>query len=71
MELLTKNQQESYENAKICYVCKEKFEKKYLKDKKYRKVRDHCHYARKYRGAAHSIYNLKDSVPKKNSYGFS
>ena len=29
---------------KICYICKEKFENKHLKDKKYRKVRDHCHY---------------------------
>ena len=25
----------------------------------YQKVRDHCHYAGKYRGAAHSICNLK------------
>ena len=41
MMLLTKEQQESDENAKICYICKEKFEKKYFKDKKYRKVRDH------------------------------
>ena len=31
MKLLTKEQQESYENAKICYICKEKSEKKYLK----------------------------------------
>ena len=30
---------ESYENAKIYYICKEKFEKKNMKDKKYRKVR--------------------------------
>ena len=65
MKLLTKEQQESYENAKICYICKEKFENKYLKDKKYRKVRDHCHYTGEYRGAAHSICNLKYSVPKK------
>ena len=36
-----------------------------MKDKKYRKVRDHCHYTREYRGAAYSIYNLKYSVPKK------
>ena len=38
------NQQESYENAITCYICKEKFENKYLKDKKYCKVRDQCHY---------------------------
>ena len=62
MALLTKEQQKSYENAKICYTCKEKFENKYLQDKKYRKVRDHYHYTG-YRGAAHSIYNLKYSVP--------
>ena len=30
MRLLTKEQQESYENGKICYICKEKFENKYL-----------------------------------------
>ena len=65
MKLLTKQQQESYENAKICYICKEKFENKYLKDKKYRKFRDYCHYTGEYRGAAHSICNLKYSVPKK------
>ena len=64
MRLLTKEQQESYENPKTCYICKEKFENKYLKDKKYQKVRDHCHYAGEYRGAAHSICNLKYSVPK-------
>ena len=34
--------------------------------KKYRKVGDHCHYTGKYRGAVHSISNLKYSVPKKN-----
>ena len=44
MKLLTKEQEESHENGKICYICKEKFENKYLKDKKYCKVRDHCHY---------------------------
>ena len=26
-------QQESYENAKICHICEQKFENKYLKDK--------------------------------------
>ena len=65
LKLLTKEQQQSYENAKICYICKERFENKYLKDKKYLKVRDHFHYTGEYRGAAHSICNLKYSVPER------
>ena len=65
MKLLTKKQHETYENAKMCYICKEKFENEYSKDKKYCKVRDHCHYTGKYRGAANSICNLKYSVTKK------
>ena len=44
MELFTKEQQESYENGEICYICNEKLENIYLKDKKYRKIRDLCHY---------------------------
>ena len=38
-----------------------------LKDKKFRKVRDPCHYAGKYRDATHSICNLEYSVSEKNS----
>ena len=64
MKLLTKQQQESYENANNCYVCKEKFENKYLRDKRYR------HYTGEYIGAVHSICNLKYSVPKKNAIVF-
>ena len=64
MKLLTKEQQETHENANIFYICKEKFVNKYLKDE-YRKVRDHCHYTGEYRSAAHSIYSLKHSVPRK------
>ena len=33
-------------------------------NKNYRKVKDQCHYTGKYRGAAHSICNLKYSIPK-------
>ena len=61
MKLLTKEQQKSYDNEKICSICKEKLENKYLKDKKYCKVKGHCHYTRKYKGAAHSICNLNRS----------
>ena len=57
MKLLTKELQESYENAKMCYICEEKFENKYFKDKKHRKDKDHCHNTGQYRGAAHNICN--------------
>ena len=30
IKLLTKEQQKSYQNAKICYICKEKLEHKYV-----------------------------------------
>ena len=54
LKLLAKEQQESCENAKLYitiyllyyinrYISKEKFENKYLKEKRYRTVRDHCH----------------------------
>ena len=33
-------------------------------DRKYHKVRDHCHYNEKFRGAAHDIFNLKYKTPK-------
>ena len=39
MKLLTKEQQEPYKNAKICYICKEKIENKYLKVTNFGKVR--------------------------------
>ena len=71
MKLLTKKEQESYKNSKICYICKEKFEENHAKDKKkYRKIRDNCHYTGEHRGAAHRICNLKSSVPKEVSIVF-
>ena len=33
--------------------------------KKYHKVRDHCHFIGKYRGASHNICNLRYKTPKK------
>ena len=68
LKLLTNKQQKSYENAKVCYICKEMFEDKYAKGKKYCKVRVHCYYTGEYRGAAHSIFILKYIIPNKHFY---
>ena len=70
MKLLATKLQKSYENAKICYICTEKFENKYLKDGKYCKVRDHWYYTREYRGAVHIICNLKYNTLKEISKVF-
>ena len=50
---LTKKEEENYNNQKVCYICKKKFDEI---DKKYYKVRDHYHYTGKYRGVAHNIF---------------
>ena len=67
---LTKEQHQSYQNAKICYICKEKLEHKYVKDKRDCKARYHCHYTVEYRNAAYSLCNYKYSVPKKIHIAF-
>ena len=56
----TNEENGSYENQKIRYIC----EREFNTDKKYCKVRDHCHYTGKYRGAAHIISNLHCKIPK-------
>ena len=61
MVLLTKEEKINYNDQQICYICKKEFDKS---DKKHYKVRDHCHYTGKYRGAAHTICSLRYKVPK-------
>ena len=61
MILLTTEDKIYHNKQKICYICKKEFNNN---DKKNYKVRDHCHYTGKYRGAAHSICNLRYKVPK-------
>ena len=58
MILLTEEENESYENQKCFYICKNGF----TKDNE--KLKDHCHYTAKYRGAAHNICNVRYKTPK-------
>ena len=54
--------EEIYHNKQnICYICKKEFD---TNDKKFYKVKDHCHYTGKYRGAAHNICNLRYKMSK-------
>ena len=65
---LTNELQESYEKTRICCICQKSFKYKYTNDTNY--CKDHCHYTGKYRGAAHSICNLKYSILKEISVAF-
>ena len=55
---LTKEEKKIHRRQKKCYICKKRFSTD-DNNKKYHKVRDHCHYTGKYRGAARDICNLK------------
>ena len=59
---LTDEENKCYKKQKICYICKKEVntDKNDINAiKLYHKVRDHCHYTGKYRGAAHIICNLR------------
>ena len=67
---LTDKENKSYKKQNICYILKKEFcynKNKENEFKLYQKVRDHCHYTGKFRGASHSICNLKYKVPKEVS----
>ena len=53
---LTKEEKDNYNKENICYICKKEFNND--------KVRDHCHFTGKYRGAAHNMCNLRYKIPK-------
>ena len=52
----------SYEIQKVCYICKKRFSSD--DNKKYQKIRDHCHHTGQFRGAARDICNLRYKTPK-------
>ena len=53
---LTKKEENIYKNMDVYYICKNDFNND--------KVKDHCHFTGKNRGAAHNTYNLRYKVPK-------
>ena len=59
---LTDEKNKSYKKQKVCYIRKKEFNTD--KNTKYQKVRDHCHYTGKFRGAAHSVW-IKDTKHQK------
>ena len=54
---LTKEEQCEFEKASVCWICQKEFGES-------KKVRDHCHFTGKYRGAAHNQCNLQFKKPK-------
>ena len=61
--VITPKEQEQFNQASNCWICGELLN---LQDR----VRDHCHYTGRYRGAAHNRCNLKFSKPNNISVFF-
>ena len=59
---LTSQEEKEFQSATICHICEEKLSKD-EKSKEIFKVRDHCHFSGKYRGAAHNECNLSCRKP--------
>ena len=62
---LTKKEEKKHNKREVCHICKKRFSTD--DNNKICKVRDHCHYTGKYRGAAHDICNLTYKIPKESS----
>ena len=56
---LSPEEWKKFRESEVCWLCKGKFG-----EKTFSKVRDHCHYTGKFRGAAHQSCNLKFKRPK-------
>ena len=61
--IITPEEQEQFNQASNCWICGKLLN---IDDR----VRDHCHYTGRYRGAAHNICNLKYSKPNNISVFF-
>ena len=63
---LTDEENKFCEEQETCHICEGMFctDEDHENYKNRKKVKDHCHYTGKYRGAAHSVCNLNYKVPK-------
>ena len=61
--IITPEEQEQFNQASNCWICGKLLN---IDDR----VRDHCHYTGRYRGAAHNLCNLKYSKPNNISVFF-
>ena len=60
---LTEDEKAVYCKEKVCYICRDRLSTN-DDNKKYYKVRDHCHYTGKYRETAHNGCNLRYKTSK-------
>ena len=60
---LTKEERKMHHKENVCYIFKKELSTG-DNNNKYHKVKTHCHYTAKYRGAAHCTCNLRYKVPK-------
>ena len=72
MLLLTEKELTLHQDFIVCYICRKKITQKLAKCKSYRpyELRDHCHFAGKWRGAAYSICKLRLMYVMKFLYFF-
>ena len=55
--IMKQNDWEDFNESTKCWICQREFEEDY------KKVRDHCHFTGKFRGAAHGSWNLRFRKP--------
>ena len=60
---LAKQEEKKHNKQNVCHIPKKGFSTN-DNNKKYHKVRDHCHYTGKHRGPAHDNCNLRYKIPK-------
>ncbi len=58
--IFTNIEENKFNEADKCWICGDSFDE----SENFKKVRDHCHFTGKFRGAAHNSCNLQARVPK-------